>query len=326
MREYGQVQCAFWGHPDIAGLSNEAKLLALYLLTGPHSNGLGCYRLPAGYITEDLGLDAETVSKRFAELSEGGFMRRCERTRHVFMPAFLRWNPVANENVAKARIKEFEEVPSQFEHIQELASAMLRLVAHWPEPFRNRLETLSQTVTETPSKQDPTRPDPNPTPPEKVAPAPAGAGRATRTPPHTIPDDWWPNATNLRWLQQAGVSDTDQVVIIDEFKRWAANSGLTRANWDLAFGRNPAVKSAVGRARTNGGSAPAGTNGSDPWSTLTRHVKDGHRLSDVEADDPALAATVQELGGMRRLRDMTERDFAFLERKFRQMYRRMSGG
>lgn len=158
---------------------------------------------------------------------------------------------------------------------------------------------------------------------EKDAPAPSGAGRATRTPPHPIPADWWPNATNLRWLGQAGVSDTDQVAIIDEFKRWAANSGLKRANWDLAFGRNPAVKSAVGRARTNGG-ASEGTNGHDPWSLLARHVKDGHRLADVEADDPALAATVQELGGMRRLRDMTERDFAFLEKKFRETYQRKS--
>ena len=51
-------------------LSNEAKLLALYLLTGPHTNMLGCFRLPASYVAEDLGWDLKTVSKRFNELNQ----------------------------------------------------------------------------------------------------------------------------------------------------------------------------------------------------------------------------------------------------------------
>lgn len=48
MREYGSVQTQFW--PDLAlqNLSTHAKLLAVYLLTGPHTNMLGCFRLPTG--------------------------------------------------------------------------------------------------------------------------------------------------------------------------------------------------------------------------------------------------------------------------------------
>jgi len=186
MREYGQVQCAFWGHPDICDLSDQAKLLAMYVLTGPNSNGLGCYRLPPGYVAEDLGWSQETVSKRFAELFRVGFLKHCERTRYVFIPHFLRWNPVANENVAKARMKEFQEIPSQFEYYQELASSMLYHAEHWPEPFRNRLETVRETV----SKQDPTRPDPNPNPdpdPDPEVSTPSPSGSPSRAPQSAAP-------------------------------------------------------------------------------------------------------------------------------------------
>lgn len=160
MREYGQVQCSFWGHPDISDLSDGAKLLALYLLTGPHSNGLGCYRLPDGYVQADLGWTSERVSKGFEELSRKGFCNRCERTFFVLLPGYLKWNPISNANVGKAREKEFKEVPSSFSYKQELVAQMLTHGAHWSEQFNNRLETLYQTL----SKQDPTRPDPEPDP------------------------------------------------------------------------------------------------------------------------------------------------------------------
>ena len=49
MRDFGRLQCEFWVHAAIQPLSDQAKLLAAYLITGPHSNALGCYRLPTGY-------------------------------------------------------------------------------------------------------------------------------------------------------------------------------------------------------------------------------------------------------------------------------------
>ena len=76
MREYGQVQSAFWQSVDAQAFSDTGKLLALYLLTGPHANGLGCYRLPDGYVMADLGWSDETVSKGFSELESAGFARR----------------------------------------------------------------------------------------------------------------------------------------------------------------------------------------------------------------------------------------------------------
>lgn len=112
MREYGQVQCAFWAHPKFKGADDATRLLALYLMTGPHSNGLGCMRVPSGYIQADLGWSPETVSKGFRDLIERVFIVRCDATEWVLLPDFLEWNQIANPKVAAARVKEAREVPA----------------------------------------------------------------------------------------------------------------------------------------------------------------------------------------------------------------------
>lgn len=170
MREYGQVQCHFWQSPEALAFSNEAKLLALYLLTGPHSNGLGCYRLPDGYVTADFGWTQQTVSKAFQELFETGFAMRFEHV--VFIPKFLHWNGISNPNVASARRKEFDALPAG-EAKSRLARAMLEFGKHWSKEFETVLKSLSKGIPE----QNPTQPYPTqkePEPPQgQLPPAPA---------------------------------------------------------------------------------------------------------------------------------------------------------
>ena len=147
MREYGQVQVAFWSHPDTRQLSDTGRLLALYLMTGPHSNGLGCYYLPDGYIIADTGWDSETVSKGFVELFRNGFCERCETSFFVLIPNFLKWNPISNANVAKARESEFNRIPKSASVYSNLCSAVLDHGNH----LSNRFETVLKRY----SKQEP---------------------------------------------------------------------------------------------------------------------------------------------------------------------------
>lgn len=139
MREYGQIQCAFWNSADAMSLSDQGKLFATYLMTGPHSNGLGCYRLPDGYVMGDLGWSSETVSERFTELLGIRFAYRCQSTQFLLIPAYLRWNPVPNPNSAKARVKEFDAVPTNSSIYQQLCESLERFGNHWPNGFANRL-------------------------------------------------------------------------------------------------------------------------------------------------------------------------------------------
>ena len=156
MRDYGQIQCSIWTHPDFVSLSDQGKVLMCYLLTGQHSNGLGCYRMPIGYITADLGWTEKKASETVSELFRNGFIRVCKATDFVWIPKYIRWNPPANANVAKAREKEFAGIPSSFEYFALLSKDLLEHYEYWAEPFRNRLETVCRTV----SKQEPNLSEP----------------------------------------------------------------------------------------------------------------------------------------------------------------------
>lgn len=157
MREYGQIQSAFWQSPDAQSFSDAGKLLAAYLMTGPHTNGLGCFRLPDGYVMADLGWSSEMVTKGFAELFAKGFANRFDGV--VFIPNFLRWNRISNGNIAVARFAEFDALPKG-ESKSLAARAMLEFCGHWRDADKRVLETVCQTLSKGYANQNPTQPNP----------------------------------------------------------------------------------------------------------------------------------------------------------------------
>jgi hypothetical protein len=111
MRDYGKVHSAFWSSPTVAALSDDAKLLALYLMTCQHNTIAGVFRLPDGYASEDLGWGPKRVAQGFDELFENGFARRCNATKWVWICKHLIWNPPENPNQRKAVAKMASQVP-----------------------------------------------------------------------------------------------------------------------------------------------------------------------------------------------------------------------
>jgi len=69
------------------------------------------FRLPDGYVCEDLQWDKERVSKGFAELLVNGFANRCETTKWVVINKHLEWNPPENPNQRKSVQKIASQVP-----------------------------------------------------------------------------------------------------------------------------------------------------------------------------------------------------------------------
>lgn len=183
MREYGQIQSSFWQSPDAQDMTDQGKLLCTYLLAGPNTNGLGCFRLGDGQVMDDLGWPAEKTAEAFSELSRNGWAYRFQGV--VLMPAFLKWNKIANANVAKARFGDFEMLPKG--KVKAFAArAMLEFCDHWTPETAAILETVSQTVTETvyeslnqtPENQNPTQPYPTQPYPTLLVRKPAKAKRS----------------------------------------------------------------------------------------------------------------------------------------------------
>lgn len=111
MRDYGKVYSTFWSSSTTSSLSDNGKLLALYLMTCSHSTIAGVFRLPDGYVSEDLNWGLETVAEGFAELFAKGFANRCETTKWVWIRKHLEWNKPENPNQRKSAAKIALSVP-----------------------------------------------------------------------------------------------------------------------------------------------------------------------------------------------------------------------
>ena len=141
MRDYGRVYSAFWQSPEARSYTEDGRMLALYLLTCPHANLIGCFRLPDAYAADDLQWDSKRVSKGFQSLVVKGFLSRDESTKWVFIHKYLLWNGFENGNVAIAAQKAFDQVPP-IPLKDLLAKGLLQFGNYLKEPFVNHLQTL----------------------------------------------------------------------------------------------------------------------------------------------------------------------------------------
>ena len=127
MREYGKIHRSFWTNPALRAAGRDARELAAYLLTGPHTTMLGCFRLPDAYVAEDLGWDVEGVRLAFGALADIGFAVRDDETKWLVIPRFLKWNRPENPNQVKGILKAFAAVPA-FEYVGLLVVAIEEFV------------------------------------------------------------------------------------------------------------------------------------------------------------------------------------------------------
>lgn len=110
MRDYGKVYTAFWTSEDVLSMTEDERTLALYLLTCPHGNMLGCFRLTNAYASDDLKWEIERVSKGFGGLTAKGYIYRCDRSFWLVIQRYLKWNQFENPNVGKAAGKLFDSL------------------------------------------------------------------------------------------------------------------------------------------------------------------------------------------------------------------------
>jgi hypothetical protein len=76
MNTYAKIEPTFWiGETgrNLRQAGPEAQVVALYLLTNPHTNPLGLYYCPVMFIAHETGLGMEGASKGLRGAIEGGF-------------------------------------------------------------------------------------------------------------------------------------------------------------------------------------------------------------------------------------------------------------
>lgn len=131
---YGKVHDVFWESHRIDGLSDRAALLALFLITGPHRNAIGCFRLGTGAITDNprfqkWGIDGVSIALR--EMSECGFIVRDDRTGWTFVTNALKHDPITSPKVAVHALSLASRVPTNTAVYQQLKERLEpHLMAH----------------------------------------------------------------------------------------------------------------------------------------------------------------------------------------------------
>jgi len=144
VRVYGKVATGFWQDEKVLPLSDRTKLLALYLLTGPHSNLLGCFRLPVGYISADLNWSPKAVRRGLAALARIGYLRRDEATGLTLLPNYFRYNTIENPNVGKRAAALIKGLPHDSEIMMELAAMLTPFADRLPSGLLEHLALSSQ--------------------------------------------------------------------------------------------------------------------------------------------------------------------------------------
>jgi len=94
MREYAKVGPTFWTGATGKALrrrGSEAVIVALYLVSSPHSNMLGLYYQPLMYMAHETGLGIEGASKGLRGCIEAGFCRYDDDTEMVFVHEMAAW-------------------------------------------------------------------------------------------------------------------------------------------------------------------------------------------------------------------------------------------
>ena len=111
---YGKVYEAYWDGDKIEPLSDRAALLGLFLITGPHRNAIGCFKLGIGAITdvERFGKwGIEGVSKALQEMMDTNFIVRDCKTGWTLITNSLRKDPINGPKVAIHAAQLADKVP-----------------------------------------------------------------------------------------------------------------------------------------------------------------------------------------------------------------------
>lgn len=157
MRKYGKIPIEFWADKQVKDFSDDAKLLAVYCLTSEHSNAIGFYRLPAGYIKTDLAWEPPKVEAALDELVRHQFVLRDPDTEFIFIPYHLKKNPIENSKVGRMcvdLVNAASRAPRLFPQLIEALRPMKeRFVLgdknHWDAAWDTLCDTVSHTVSDT---------------------------------------------------------------------------------------------------------------------------------------------------------------------------------
>lgn len=204
MRDYGKVHTGFWASETLRECDSDAKVLALYLLTSPHTHQAGVFRLPTAYACDDLGWVSERLENGFETLSKTDWLIRCKKTGWLWIRKFSKFNPPDNPNQKKAIDKQLALVPENCSFRSELLGLQ--------EPLGNGSGNLLSL---------------------SPVPSPVSSIKTRAKAKHAMPADFGVSERVRAWATEKGFTRLPEH--LEAFRTQAQAKGYTYADWDAAF-------------------------------------------------------------------------------------------
>ena len=183
MREYGSVSPQFWIGETGKKLRGDmpAQLLAMYLMTSPHSTMTGVFHCPILYMAHETGIPLEGATKALQRLCEVGFCEYDHDSESVFVVRMAAYQIAEHLKPGDNRIVGIRK------EVQKMVPAVLRarFIATYSVAFSLEIETKKASPSQAPPKPLPSQeqeqeqeqegrglgaPPPNPAGPDDPAP------------------------------------------------------------------------------------------------------------------------------------------------------------
>lgn len=150
-----RVYSHWWLQGAVQSLDDGERAAALYLLTGPQSTSVGCFRLSTAQAVEDLGnVGSDEFNRRRDRVCEVFGWQFDHVTRVLWMPEWIGQNPVQSANVVIGWRKLLSNVPDCAVKARAV-EAIHAFLENAPEKFRRPFEGYHVELPEEPSVELP---------------------------------------------------------------------------------------------------------------------------------------------------------------------------
>ncbi|MGZ0008642.1 hypothetical protein [Burkholderia gladioli] len=239
MRDYAKVAPKFWTSgtgKEIRARGSEGVIVALYLMSSPHSNMLGLYYQPKLYMAHETGLGIEGASKGLTACVEAGFCAFDEASEMVWVFEMASYQIADELKAADRRCvgiqKDYEALPN--------CPFLGEFFDRYQEAFHLKSKRIVDAPSEAPSKPHRSQ--------EQEQEQEYSVAKATGVPPDPRPND---SQGDLLGDQPAGMTAQEAVWSLGVPMLVAAGQAERNARshlgkWCKAYGA-PAVQAAIVR-------------------------------------------------------------------------------
>ena len=108
------VRTDFWEDDKVqSNATPEDKYFMLYLLTNPHTNQLGCYKVSKRLMSYETGYNLDTIDKLLNRMRQLNFAEYDDTTTEILILNWYKYNWTRSETIKTYIIKNFEDVKSE---------------------------------------------------------------------------------------------------------------------------------------------------------------------------------------------------------------------